>query len=111
MPKDFTLQTEQLVEFSQTELENIKARDIVALNVMEKASFTDCMIICSGNSSRHVRSIAEYINTQAKGQNLNIIGLEGNDVGEWALIDLGDVILHVMTDDARDTYKLEELWG
>lgn len=105
------MQTEQLVEFSQTELENIKARDIVAINVMEKASFTDYMIICSGNSSRHVRSIAEHINTQAKGKKLNIVGLEGNDVGEWALIDLGDVIIHVMTDDARDTYKLEELWG
>ncbi|WP_371377070.1 ribosome silencing factor [Thalassotalea aquiviva] len=105
------MQTEQLVEFVQTKLEDIKARDIVTLDVTDKASFTDCMIICSGNSSRHVRSIAENINTEAKKENIEILGIEGADVGEWGLIDLGDVVVHVMTDDIRDLYQLEKLWA
>lgn len=105
------MQTEQLIEFALAELENMKARDIVAINVIEKASFTDCMIVCSGNSSRHVRSITENINTEAKAKGLNVIGIEGNDIGEWSLVDLGDIIIHVMTDDIRDTYKLEDLWA
>ncbi len=105
------MQTEQLIEFVITELENIKARDIVTIDVSKKASFTDCMIICSGNSSRHVRSIAESINTEAKRKAIKVLGIEGNDVGEWSLVDLGDLILHVMTDDIRDTYQLENLWA
>ena len=105
------MQAEKLVEFVQTQLEDIKARDIVTLHVAEKASFTDYMVICSGNSSRHVRSIAENLNTAVKAENMKPVGMEGTDVGEWALIDLGDVIVHVMTDDIRDLYQLEQLWS
>ncbi|WP_068547494.1 ribosome silencing factor [Thalassotalea crassostreae] len=105
------MHTEQLHEFVLTQLEDIKARDIVSIHVTERASFTDYMVICSGNSSRHVRSIAEHINTQVKAEGMTPIGIEGQDVGEWALIDLGDVIVHVMTDDVRDLYQLEKLWA
>ena len=105
------MQAEKLVEFVQTQLEDIKARDIVTLHVAEKASFTDYMVICSGNSSRHVRSIAENLNTAVKAKKMKPVGMEGTDVGEWALIDLGDVIVHVMTDDIRDLYQLEQLWS
>ncbi len=105
------MQPDQLVQFVQTQLEDIKARDIVTLSVGEKASFTDYMVICSGNSSRHVRSIAEHINKESKARELDILGIEGTDVGEWALIDLGDVVVHVMTDDTRDLYQLEKLWA
>lgn len=105
------MHSEQLIELVQEQLENIKARDIVVINVSARASFTDYMVICSGNSSRHVRSIADNINTEMKQQNIEPLGIEGNDVGEWALIDLGDVIVHVMTDDVRDLYQLEKLWA
>lgn len=105
------MQTEKLVEFVQTQLEDMKARDIVMIDVRGRASFTDFMAVCSGNSSRHVRSIAENLNTEAKKQAVTVLGLEGADVGEWALIDLDDVIVHVMTDDVRDTYQLEQLWA
>lgn len=105
------MQPDQLVQFVQVQLEDIKARDIVTINVGERASFTDYMVICSGNSSRHVRSIAQHINKEAKARDLPILGMEGTDVGEWGLIDLDDVIVHVMTDETRDTYQLEKLWA
>lgn len=105
------MQADQLIQFVETQLDDIKARDMVTLKVAEKASFTDYMVICSGNSSRHVRSIAEHLNKEAKARELEILGIEGTDIGEWALIDLGDVVVHVMTDDTRDLYQLEKLWA
>jgi len=104
------LQADKLVEFVEQQLEDIKARDIVVIDVREKASFTDYMVVCSGNSSRHVKSIADNLNKEAKAHNLKPLGIEGTDVGEWALLDLDDVIVHVMTDDIRDLYQLEKLW-
>ena len=109
--RTINLQTEQLVELVEKTLEDMKARDIVKIDVMEKTSITDFMVICSGNSTRHVKSIAENMNTEIRKHDLKPIGIEGNDVGEWALIDLGDVIVHVMTDDIRDLYQLEKLWS
>lgn len=105
------MQTEQLLPFVVEQLEEIKARDIVTLDVREKASFTDYMVICCGNSSRHVKSIAEHVNLEMKKQEVNVLGIEGTDIGEWALIDLSDVVVHVMTDDIRDLYQLEKLWA
>ncbi|QDP00841.1 ribosome silencing factor [Thalassotalea sp. PS06] len=105
------MQTEQLLPFVVEQLEEIKARDIVTLDVREKASFTDFMVICCGNSSRHVKSIAEHVNLEMKKQEVDVLGIEGTDIGEWALIDLNDVVVHVMTDDIRDLYQLEKLWA
>lgn len=105
------MQSEQLVETVQEQLDDIKARDIVVINVAEKSSFTDYMVICSGNSTRHVKSIAASVNTEMKKIHIEPLGIEGNDIGEWALIDLGDVIVHVMIDDVRDLYQLEKLWA
>lgn len=105
------MQTEQLLPFVVEQLEEIKARDIVTLDVREKASFTDYMVICCGNSSRHVKSIAEHVNLEMKKQEVDVLGIEGTDIGEWALIDLSDVVVHVMTDDIRDLYQLEKLWA
>ncbi|TLU67713.1 ribosome silencing factor [Thalassotalea litorea] len=105
------MQTEQLLPFVIEQLEDIKARDIVTLDVRGKASFTDYMVICSGNSSRHVKSIAEHVGLEVKKKDINILGIEGTDVGEWALLDLSDVVVHVMTDDIRDLYQLEKLWA
>ncbi|NMP16847.1 ribosome silencing factor [Thalassotalea sp. Y01] len=104
------MQTEQLVEFVLEQLDNMKARDIVTIDVQGKASFTDFMIICSGNSTRHVKSITDNLHTEVKRSSFDSLGIEGNDIGEWALLDLGDVVVHVMTDDIRDFYQLEKLW-
>ncbi len=105
------MQTEQLKAFVIEKLEDMKGRDIIALNISDKASFADYMIICSGNSNRHVKSIAQSVAMECRAQGAEPRGMEGNDVGEWALVDLADIIVHVMTDEQRDKYNLEQLWA
>jgi len=104
------LQIEALTAFVIEKIEDMKGRDITTLNITEKSDFADAMIVASGNSSRHVKSIAQSLITDCRAQGIEPLGVEGNDVGEWALVDLGDVIVHVMTDDTRDKYQLEQLW-
>lgn len=92
-------------------VEDMKARDVKVLNVSEISGFTDYMIICTGNSSRQVKAIADAVHLKAKHQGLPPHGMEGESAAEWVLIDLGDVILHVMQQNARDFYQLEKLWN
>ena len=89
----------------------MKGRDIVTLDIRKKADFADYMIVCSGNSKRHVISIAKELGIACRASGLEPLGVEGTDVGEWSLVDLGDVIVHVMTDSTRDQYQLEQLWA
>ncbi|MEP0356313.1 ribosome silencing factor [Paraglaciecola sp.] len=102
---------EQLKAFVITKAEDLKARDFVDLDVAEKSTVTETMLICSGNSKRHVVSIAENVIVEAKQAGLAPLSVEGKETGDWVLVDLGDVILHVMQDDARDFYQLEKLWS
>lgn len=104
------MQTTALVKFVVDKIEDMKGRDVAVLDVQQQSSITDHMVICSGNSKRHVQSIAHNILSQAKQADVNIIGSEGTDAGEWVLVDLGDVVVHVMQDDTRDFYQLEKLW-
>jgi ribosome-associated protein len=105
------LQSEALSKFVIEKIEDMKGRDIETLNVIGKASFTDYMIVCSGNSKRHVKSIAQNVAMEYRALGTEPLGVEGNDVGEWSLVDLGDVIVHIMTDEQRDKYQLEDLWA
>ena len=104
------MQTEALTAFVIEKIEDMKGRDITTLHIAKKASFASVMIVCSGNSNRHVKSIAQNINMECRSEKVNPLGIEGNDIGEWSLVDLGDVIVHVMTDSARENYQLEQLW-
>jgi len=94
-----------------TALEDMKARDIVVLDVASMTSITDTMVIASGTSDRHVRSAAENVIDQCKQQGQRPIGVEGLDGGEWVLVDLQDVLVHVMLPKVRDFYNLEKLWS
>ena len=105
------MQTEELKTFVIEKLEDIKGRDIITLNIAKKASFADYMIVCSGNSNRHVKSIAQSVAMECRAAGQEPLGIEGNDVGEWSLVDLGSIIVHVMTDQQRDKYQLEQLWN
>jgi ribosome-associated protein len=92
-------------------LEDIKAEDIQVLDVTAMTDVTDFMIIATGKSSRQVKALANEVAVKAKAAGVQPLGTEGEDVGEWALVDLGDVIAHIMTPQTRATYNLEKLWS
>ncbi|WP_341305371.1 ribosome silencing factor [Pseudomonas sp. TMP25] len=102
--------SEDLVKLAITALEEIKAQDITTIDVRGKTSITDFMLIASGTSSRHVKSLVENVLEKVKEQGVRPIGTEGMDTGEWALLDLGDIVVHVMLPTAREFYDLERLW-
>ncbi|MCO4321805.1 ribosome silencing factor [Aliidiomarina quisquiliarum] len=105
------MQAEALRDFILDKADNLKARDIRVIDVQKKSDITDFLIICSGTSTTHVRSIAGHVALEAKKAGHAALGTEGEKDGEWVLVDFGDVILHVMQDDIREFYQLEKLWG
>jgi ribosome-associated protein len=105
------LQAEATKKMALQALESLKAENVVVLDVRKFASFTDYMIFASGNSTRHVSAIADAVVETAKSAGRPAIGVEGEDVGEWVLVDLGDAVVHIMLPDVRNYYELEKLWG
>lgn len=105
------MDTKQLLAFAIDKIDDMKARDVIQLDVTGSSDVTDYMIVCSGTSRRHVLSIADNLAKEARHAGEEPLGYEGQSDGEWALVDLGDVIVHVMQDQARSYYDLEKLWG
>ena len=101
---------EELRDLVIQTLEDMKAKDISVIDVRGKTSITDIMIIASGTSDRHVKSCAEAVAFRAKQAGEPPIGSEGLNEGEWALVDLNGVVLHVMQPKVRDYYQIERLW-
>jgi ribosome-associated protein len=91
-------------------LEDMKAVNVKVLDVRDVTDVSDCMVLASGNSDRHVRSIADRVVERAKAAGFRPIGVEGQRDGEWVLVDLNDVLVHVMLPRVREFYALEELW-
>ncbi|NNF16457.1 MAG: ribosome silencing factor [Gammaproteobacteria bacterium] len=92
-------------------LADLKGIEVEVLDVAKLTTITDAMVIVSGRSSRHVKSLADAVLTQAKAAGVEVIGSEGEQEGDWILIDLAYVIVHIMQPRTRDFYKLEKLWG
>ena len=105
------MENDALKSFVLDKISDIKARDIEVLDVQSKSSVTDLMIICTGTSKTHVKSIAEYLVVEAKKENLNLLGIEGRETSEWVLVDLGSIVVHVMQEQTRSFYQLEKLWS
>jgi ribosome-associated protein len=105
------MQSEELVGLAQSALEDLKARDIRVLDVHNLTTVADFLIVASGTSKRHVQSVADNVIETARQAGQRPIGVEGADSGEWVLIDLSDVIVHVMQPSVREFYKLEDLWS
>lgn len=105
------MNAESLVELVLGALDELKAVNAVSVDVRKLTDVTDFLVIASGTSNRHVRSLADNVSVEAKKQGVRPLGMEGQDAGEWVLVDFGDVVAHVMLPATRDFYDLERLWS
>jgi ribosome-associated protein len=105
------MNSKQLSKFIVDALDDGKANDVVTLDVRNMTSVTDTMIVASGTSNRHVKSLADNVAEKAREAGHKPIGVEGEVGGEWVLLDLDDVLVHVMLPKVREFYNLEKLWS
>ena len=105
------MQLDELKNVIVAALEELKAMDLKVLDVREVASFTDLMIVASGGSARQVKALADKVIEKCKQAGVRPLGVEGEREAEWILIDLGDVIVHIMKPETRAFYGLEKLWS
>ncbi len=102
---------ENLPEAIRSILDDTKGQDIKVIDVMELSDVMDTLVIATGTSNRHVKSLANNVIEDLKESGRRPLGVEGMEAGEWVLVDYGDVVLHVMQQQTRDFYELEKLWS
>ena len=100
----------KLQKLAVAALEDIKAKDIEVINTAKVSAMFDRVIIATGDSNRQVKALAKSVHDKVKEAGGTVIGVEGEDAGEWVLVDLGDIVVHVMQPTVRQYYNLEELW-
>jgi ribosome-associated protein len=105
------LKATKVRDFAVKAVEDMKGQDVAVLDIQKLSTIADYMLVVTGTSTRHVKSIADELAKRAKEQGIAIKGLEGTNQAEWILIDLGDVIVHVMQAPVRKLYDLESLWS
>ncbi|HTF85034.1 ribosome silencing factor [Cellvibrio sp. ARAG 10.3] len=103
--------SEELSQIVINALEDLKGKNIVQLDVREMTDVTDTLIIASGTSNRHVKSMANNVVEDSKKLGYMPLGVEGIDAGDWVLVDFGDIVVHVMQEETRNFYELEKLWS
>ena len=109
--KNFQTRSIELLDITKASLESNKAEDVVAINLIGKASFADHMVIATGTSQRHVASMAVHLKEKMKTTGLEEVMLEGTTQNDWVLIDGGDVIVHLFTHEIREFYAIEKIWS
>ena len=105
------MRVDTLQHIAVAALEDIKARDITVFDVRKQTSLYDTLIIASADSNRQVKALANNVREKLKDAGATILGVEGEDTGEWVLVDAGDLIVHIMQPAVRAYYNLEELWA
>lgn len=105
------MDAKQIQSLANGALQDLKAVDIVTLDVLGMTSVTDYMVIATGTSGRHVRALADHVCEALREQGGKPLGVEGLDAAEWVLLDFGDVVVHIMQSEARRFYDLERLWS
>lgn len=104
------MNSEAIRDLAYKALDDLQGIDIVTMDVRSLTSITDYMIICTGRSTRHVKALANDVAVKAKEAGHSFVHSEGERESEWILVDLGDVVIHLMTANAREFYSLEDLW-
>ncbi|MEY4768915.1 MAG: hypothetical protein RL637_1554 [Pseudomonadota bacterium] len=105
------MQLNELITIVQTELDLRKAENIILIDVKGRTSVTDAMLVATATSERHAQALAHYIVEKINEYDLKPLGIEGGYKSDWVLVDLGDLLLHLMTPAARNRYQLEKLWS
>ncbi|MCB1843445.1 MAG: ribosome silencing factor [Halioglobus sp.] len=105
------MNSQKLSELVIAALEEVKAKDIVRLDVRDMTAITDYMIVASGTSNRHIKALADNVADKARAAGHRPGGIEGEEGGEWVLLDLQDILVHVMLPRVREFYNLEKLWS
>lgn len=105
------MQSDKLLKIVQDELDERKGLQITTLDVRDKTSFTDYMVLVTGTSTRHLMSLCEHVAIKVEENDVTPLGLEGGPTDDWILLDIGDVIVQAMTAQAREHYQLEKLWS
>jgi ribosome-associated protein len=101
---------QKILALAEEALADVKAKDVRVLDVRRLTTVADYMVIASGTSDRHVRSLASRVAERARDAGVMPLGIEGKESGDWVLVDLQDVVVHIMQPKAREFYKLESLW-
>ena len=102
---------DKLQQVAVAALEDIKARDITTFDVRKQTSLYDTLVIASADSNRQVKALANHVRDKLKEAGATVLGVEGEEAGEWVLVDAGDIVVHVMQPAVRAYYNLEELWA
>ncbi|MBQ9600426.1 MAG: ribosome silencing factor [Neisseriaceae bacterium] len=105
------LNVQKMVDITVNALEDVKAKDVLVLDTSSKTPLFARMIIASGDSTRQVKALANNVCVDLKEAGFEVLSSEGQESGEWALVDAGDLIVHVMLPAVRDFYDIEALWG
>ena len=105
------IEADELLAITLAALEDMKAVDVRVIDVRDLTTITDVMVIAGGTSTRHVKAIADNVALEAKRHGVTALGVEGDKGAEWILVDLADVVVHVMMPEIRAFYALEKLWS
>ncbi len=105
------MELQKIINLAVNALEDVKGIDITVLDTTKLSSLFSTLIVCSGTSNRQVKALANNVSKDLKSNGIEIIGTEGEQGGEWVLVDCGDVVIHIMLPQVREYYDLESLWN